>query len=449
MSRPVPGPPLRPRAHDEQAGARVWHDAEAHLGSISRTGTRHHLCVTSAEKPRSVDEHALVVAALLPSTPVVRLPLVQCAGLALAEPVTAPLPLPPFDNSGMDGYAVRCSDIAAAGADAPVRLPVREDIPAGRTDSPPLQPGTAHRIMTGAPIPPGADAVVPVELTDAGRHQVQIFTPREPGDSVRKAGGDVASGEEVLAAGMVLGPAQLGVAAAVGQAELPVQRRIRVLVLSTGSELVVPGQPLQHGQIYESNGAMLAAAVRDAGGEAELMHFVPDDVAALETALAARLDGIDLLVTSGGVSAGAYEVVKSAMTGQGVEFGKVAMQPGGPQGAGRYRGVAVAALPGNPVSSSVSFEIFVRPALRAAMGLPAHRPRIAARLTEELISPEGKRQFRRGARHPEAGTVDLVGGPASHLLAALARADCLIDVPEPVTRLEPGAEVVVLPVNPA
>lgn len=397
-----------------------------------------------AQKPRSVDEHGRVVAALLAATPVIRLPLVECAGLALAEPVTASLPLPPFDNSSMDGYAVHSVDVTGATADRPVELPVTEDIPAGRTDSPPVQPGTAHRIMTGAPMPPGADAVVPVELTDAGMPRVRIFAPRFAGQCVRWAGEDVAAGEEVLAAGTVLGPAQLGVAAAVGQAELPVRRRVRVLVLATGSELVAPGTPLQHGQIYESNGTMLAAAVQEAGGTAELMHFVPDDVAALEAALAARLAGIDLLVTSGGVSAGAYEVVKSAMTGHGVEFGKVAMQPGGPQGAGRYRGVPVATLPGNPVSSSVSFEMFVRPALRAAMGLPAQRPRVTARLTEALDSPAGLRQFRRGALDSAAGTVALVGGPASHLLGALARSDCLIDIPETVTHLAAGDEVVVL-----
>jgi molybdopterin molybdotransferase len=307
-----------------------------------------------------------------------------------------------------------------------------------------LQPGAAHRIMTGAPIPPGADAVVPVELTDGGRHQVQIYEPRSPGDSVRPAGGDVLAGEQVLPAGAVLGSAQLGVAAAVGCAELPVHRPVRVLVLSTGSELVVPGTPLQHGQIYESNGTMLAAAVREAGGHAELMHFVPDDVAALEAALAPRLAGVDLLVTSGGVSAGAYEVVKSAMTGQGVDFGKVAMNPGAPQGVGRYRGVPVAAMPGNPVSASVSFEVFVRPALRAAMGLPAQRPRTMARLAEALESPRDKRQFRRGAFDPAEGTVIPVGGPGSHLLGALARSNCLIDIPETTTALKAGEQVVVL-----
>jgi molybdopterin molybdotransferase len=400
--------------------------------------------VTIAQKPRTVDEHIQVVAALLAPTPAIRLPLVECAGLALAEPITAAVALPPFDNSGMDGYAVRSQDIARATAEQPVTLPVTEDIPAGRTDSPALRPGTAHRIMTGAPIPPGADAVVPVELTDGGRHEVQIYEPRSPGDSVRPAGGDVLAGEEVLPAGAVLGSAQLGVAAAVGCAELPVHRPVRVLLLSTGSELVVPGTPLQHGQIYESNGTMLAAAVREAGGHAELMHFVPDDVAALEAALAPRLAGMDLLVTSGGVSAGAYEVVKSAMTGHGVDFGKVAMNPGAPQGVGRYRGVPVAAMPGNPVSASVSFEVFVRPALRAAMGLPAQRPRAMARLTEALESPGDKRQFRRGAFDPAEGTVIPVGGPGSHLLGALARSNCLIDIPETTTALKAGEQVVVL-----
>ncbi|MCA1693400.1 MAG: molybdopterin molybdotransferase MoeA [Actinobacteria bacterium] len=400
--------------------------------------------MTTAQKPRSVEEHGRVVAALLAATAVIRLPLVDCAGLALAEPVIAAVPLPPFDNSGMDGYAVRSADIASAAHDAPVALPVTEDIPAGRTDSPRLAPHTAHRIMTGAPIPPGADAVVPVELTDGGHHQVRIFAPRAAGDSVRLTGGDVAAGEKVLPAGTVLGPAQLGVAAAVGYAELPVHRRVRVLVLSTGSELVVPGTPLQHGQIYESNGTMLAAAVREAGGEAQLMHFVPDDVAALEAALAPRLTGMDLLVTSGGVSAGAYEVVKSAMTGHGVDFAKVAMQPGAPQGVGRYRGVPVAAMPGNPVSASVSFEVFVRPALRTAMRLPAQRLRAMARLTEALESPVDKRQFRRGAFDPGAGTVVPVGGPGSHLLGALARSNCLIDIPETTAYLEAGEQVEVL-----
>ncbi|MBV9846771.1 MAG: molybdopterin molybdotransferase MoeA, partial [Kutzneria sp.] len=309
-------------------------------------------------------------------------------------------------------------------------------------------PGTAHRIMTGAPIPPGADTVVPVELTDGGRHQVQIYAARPPGGSVRLAGDDVAAGEEILPAGVVLGPAQLGVAAAVGYAELPVHRPVRVLVLSTGSELVVPGTPLRHGQIYESNGVMLAAAVRTTGARPTLLRFVPDDVSALHSALADHLSTVDLILTSGGVSAGAYEVVKDAFAGNGVDFRKVAMQPGMPQGAGRYRGVPVVTLPGNPVSAQVSFEVFVRPALRAAMGHAAPcPPRTTARVTQALASPAGRRQFRRGRLDQLAGTVSPIGGPGSHLLSSLALANCLIEIAEPITAVSAGDEVSVLPLT--
>jgi molybdopterin molybdotransferase len=347
----------------------------------------------------------------------------------------------------MDGYAVRAADLAAATDAAPVELPVAADIPAGRTDVPALQPGTAHRIMTGAVVPPGADAVVPVEQTDGGLDRVRLSAAPAAGAHVRRAGEDVRSGDVVLTAGTVLGAAQIGVAAAVGCATLPVRRRPRVLVLSTGSELVAPGTPLQPGQIYESNGPMIAAAVEDAGGDAELLRFVPDDVEEFRGRLREHLagDGIDLLLTSGGVSAGAYEVVKDAFTGRGVEFVKVAMQPGGPQGAGRLSdmgGVGVVTLPGNPVSSHVSFEVFVRPALRAALGHPhPDRPVVTATLGERWTSPRGRRQFRRGVLDAVRGTVREVGGPASHLLASLARAECLVVVPEDVTELAEGAGV--------
>jgi molybdopterin molybdotransferase len=393
----------------------------------------------------SVDEHRAAVAALLDRTPTVRLPVAECLGLALAEDLRSPISLPPFDNSAMDGYAVRSVDVVDASADHPVDLPVAEDIPAGRTDLVPLLPGTAHRIMTGAPMPSGADAVVPVEYTDAGTERVRFFSATGPGRNVRKAGEDVTEGRTVLGVGTELGPAQLGLAAAVGRAELVVHRRPRVLVLSTGSELVEPGQRLLPGQIYESNGIMLAAAVREAGGAAELLRFVPDDVAEFRAALTPRLSTVDLVVTSGGVSAGAYEVVKDALAEHGVRFTKVAMQPGMPQGAGRYLGVPVVTLPGNPVSSHVSFEVFVRPALRAAAGHVApHRPRTAARLTELVRSPAGKRQYLRGDHDPATGQVRPVGGPGSHLLGALAGANCLIDIPEEITELPVGATVDVL-----
>ena len=388
-----------------------------------------------------VADHKARVAGLVGAMPVVDLPVADCLGLVLAEDVVATVPLPPFDNSAMDGYAVRAADVAAV----PVELPVVDDIPAGRTASAPLEAGTAHRIMTGAPVPAGADAVVQVEWTDGGTSVVRVDRPVAAGQNVRRMADDVAVGTTVLRAGVALGPAQLGLAAALGFGSLPVRRRPRVLVLSTGSELVGPGVALEPGQIYESNGVMLAAAVREAGGEAELLRFVPDDVEQFHAAIAPRLASVDLLLTSGGVSAGAYEVVKDAFTGRGVGFTKVAMQPGGPQGAGRYQGVAVATLPGNPVSAQVSFEVFIRPALRAAMGFSrVERPTAAARLSASITSPAGRTQFRRGAYDPESGrVVTPVGGPGSHLLSALAMSDCLIEVPEDVTELAAGAEVTV------
>ena len=398
----------------------------------------------AARATRSVEEHRAAVAELLAPLPVERVPLGRARGRVLAEALVAGIALPPFDNSAMDGYAVRATDVAGATDDDPRELPVTADIPAGRTDVPPLEPGTAHRIMTGAPLPAGADTVVQVEHTDGGLDRVRILRAPVVGTSVRRAGEDVVAGQVVLSAGTVVGPPQIGVAAAIGAATLPVRRRPTVLVLSTGSELVAPGTPLQLGQIYESNGPMLAAAVEDAGGVAELLRFVPDDVEHLHRVLDDRLavGTVDLVLTSGGISAGAYEVVKEGLAGRGVEFVKVAMQPGGPQGVGRVGGVGVVALPGNPVSSHVSFEVFVRPLLRAALGhLHPERPRVTASLAAPLTSTAGRRQFRRGVVDAVAGTVREVGGPPSHLLGALARADCFFVVPEEVTELPAGAPV--------
>ncbi|MDT0274974.1 molybdopterin molybdotransferase MoeA [Blastococcus goldschmidtiae] len=394
---------------------------------------------------RTVEEHQAAVTALLPLMPEESLPVAAAHGRVLARDVVAAVALPGFDNSAMDGYAARWAEVGGA-AGRPVRLPVAEDIPAGRTDVVPLAPGTVHRIMTGAPLPPGADVVVPVELTDGGTELVEIRDSPAAGTHLRRAGEDIAAGAVALSAGSPLGAAQLGLAAAVGLTELPVRRRPRVLVLSTGSELVAPGEPLQPGQIYESNSLLLAAAVEEAGGVPRRLHFVPDDVEQFLGTVRAELAGRageapDLLVTSGGVSAGAYEVVKDAFAGLGtVEFGKVAMQPGGPQGAGTVDGVPVVTLPGNPVSAFVSFEVFVRPALRRALGHASpDRLRAPARLTGPLRSPGGRRQFLRGRY--DGGEVFQVGGPGSHLVAHLARANCLVVVPEDVTELAAGAEV--------
>lgn len=393
---------------------------------------------------RSVEEHQRVVAELIATRPAQRVGLAEAEGLVLAADVDAPLSLPMFDNSAMDGYAVHAADVAGATADNPVSLPVAEDIPAGRTDALTLAPGTAHRIMTGAPLPAGATAIVPVEATDAGTEFVEIRTASKEGQHIRRAGEDVTAGTTVLRAGQLITPAALGLAAALGIGELTVVPRQRVLVMSTGSELVSAGTELKPGQIYESNAIMLAAAVREAGGEVVAMPTSSDDVTQFRAVLDGYRGQADLIVTSGGVSAGAYEVVKDAFGAGAVDFVKVAMQPGMPQGAGRLNGCPIITLPGNPVSALVSFEVFIRPALRAAMGLPQPlRPRRSAVLTEDLTSPGGKRQFRRGVYDEAAGTVTTYGPPASHHLRWLASANCLLEIDEDVTRITAGEQVLV------
>jgi molybdopterin molybdotransferase len=368
--------------------------------------------------------------------------LPDALGLVLAANIDAPIDLPPFDNSAMDGYAVRRSDLAALDATGTVTLPVSQDIPAGTGDVGPLAGGTAARIMTGAPVPPGADVVMPVEQTDAGVTRVCIDGPWDGRTHIRPTGDDVHSGARVIDAGEVIGAAGIGAIAALGYGKVHVHRQVTVLVLSTGSELADPGAPLRPGQIYESNGRMLAAAVKQAGAVARTAHFVADDIDAFRAALAHSAEGVDLVITSGGVSAGAYEVVKDALAGAGVEFVKVAMQPGMPQGAGRVDGTPIVTLPGNPVSSFVSFEVFVRPAIRAAMGRrTCARPIVRLPLAEPLDSPAGKRQFRRGIVDALTGTVAPIGGPGSHLLGALAAADSLIVVAEEVTHVDAGTEV--------
>jgi molybdopterin molybdotransferase len=397
---------------------------------------------------RSVSEHQRVVSQLISARPAANVGLADSLGLVLADDVIAPLSLPVFDNSAMDGYAVRVEDVIGADPVNPVKLPVAEDIPAGRTDLLTLAPGTAHRIMTGAPMPSGATAVIAVESTDAGIDTVTISASAKPGQHIRGAGGDVTIGSTVLRAGDTVTPAALGLVAALGLGELAVIPRQRVLVISTGSELVAAGTALQPGQIYESNAVMLAAAVSDAGAEVVGVVTCDDDVARFTALLDSHAGQTDLIITSGGVSAGAYEVVKDALGGgsgpdRGVEFVKVAMQPGMPQGAGRTPGgSAIVTLPGNPVSALVSFEVFIRPALRAAMNfVQPNRPHRTAVLAEDLTSPSGKRQFRRGVYNPADGTVVSYGPPASHHLRWLASANCLLDIAEDITELAAGEQV--------
>ena len=394
---------------------------------------------------RSVEEHQRVVDGLIAARPAAPVAVADAASLVLADDVIATVSLPIFDNSAMDGYAVRAEEVAAATAANPVKMVVAEDIPAGRIDIPVHEPGTAHRIMTGAPIPAGATAVVPVEATDGHTDVVTINEPSAEGRYIRCAGEDVRAGTTVLRAGQVVTPAVVGLAAALGLHELKVLPRQRVLVISTGSELVTPGRPLQAGQIYESNSMMLASAVREAGADVVATVITNDDVAQFISVLNRYAAESDLIITSGGVSAGAYEVVKDAFGragSQGVEFVKVAMQPGMPQGAGRVAGTPIVTVPGNPVSALVSFEVFIRPALRSAMGLPArYRQRRSAMLTESLTSPPGKRQFRRGIFDAAAGTVASAGPPGSHHVRWLASANCLLDIPADAAKIPAGSQL--------
>jgi len=395
-----------------------------------------------------VDEHrAEILGALLPLHPL-RLPLGDADGSVLAEDVLASAPLPSFDNSAMDGYAVRAADLAGASEAAPARLPVRGEIPAGDTGRYRLEPGTCLRIMTGALLPEGTDAVVPVEFTDGGSAVAAVSRAVPAGNAIRRRGDDVAEGELLVASGTPVGPAALALLAASGQGSVLARPRPRVAVISTGNELAEPGTPLVPGRIWESNSFMLAAAARQAGAAAG-RHRVPDDPDAVLATLEELLPHADLLITSGGVSMGGeHDVVKASLSKLGtVEFRKVAMQPGMPQGFGVLGPgrTPIFTLPGNPVSAYVSFLLFVRPALAALQGGPPPRERVVtAALTGPVRSPEGRRSYLRGILDDAEATVVPLTGQSSHQLGALARANVLIIVPEPVTRLEAGTGVDVL-----
>ena len=375
------------------------------------------------------------------------LTLPDAHGCVLAEEVSSTFPLPPFDNSAMDGYAVRAADLAAATESTPVTLPVVGDIAAGATGAYNVQPGLCVRIMTGAPMPAGADAVVPLEWTDGGIAQVRISRAPEVGGHIRRAGEDLTPGSVVLPSGTHLGATQIGLLAAVGRERVLARPRPRVVVLSTGSELVDPGTPLSVGKIPDSNSTLLTAAAREAGAIAFRVGIVPDDPRVLLDTLEDQLIRADLVLTSGGVSVGAYDVVKEAIGRLGeVRFDKVAMQPGMPQGFGVIGPdrTPFFGLPGNPVSAYVSFEVFVRPAIRRMLGVePIHRPTVRARLAAPLTSPPGKRTFARARMTVEDGTyvVTPVGGSGSHLIASLAQANAFAVVPESVTSVDAGEVV--------
>ena len=396
----------------------------------------------------SVDDYREgILAGLEPLDPIT-LPLADSHGCVLAEDVVAQWPLPSFDNSSMDGYAVIASDVSSAAEASPVTLTVIDDVPAGSRADVALRPGCAVRIMTGAPIPSGTDCIVPVEVTDAGTDSVEIRERVAPGSYIRRAGEDVIIGDVVVRAGTLLSSRQLAVIAAVGKGHVVVYPRPRVAVLSTGSELVEPGTPLSKGMISDSNSFLLVSAANEAGAQAYRVPPVPDDAEAFSAAISDQLHRADLILTSGGVSMGAYDTVKEVFSSYGtVEFTKVAMHPGMPQGNGVVgesddERIPVITLPGNPVSSYISFQNFVRPAINKLRGLGStDRPRLAAEVTKPLDSPQSKRQFARG-RFLDDGRVEPVGGgQGSHVIGGLAQADCLIVIPEGVAHVNAGDTV--------
>jgi molybdopterin molybdotransferase len=433
-----------------------------------------------------VEAHLAEILGIIRPLAPTELSLADAHGLVLAEDVTASTPLPSFDNSAMDGYAVRVEDVASASEESPVTLPVVAEVAAGDTGAYALQAGTAIRIMTGAMLPHGAEAVVPVEWTDGGTARVTIRSQAERGHAIRLAGGDARAGEVLVSAGTRLRPMHIAVVAAAGRGVVLVRPQPRVAVLSTGSELAEPGTPIVPGRIWDSNSFMIAAAACEAGCLAYRQAIVPDRPEEVLPAIEDQLVRADLLITTGGVSMGGeYDVVKAALRQLGtIEFRKVAMQPGMPQGfgtvelpasaapedpsrrgilrrladrgevpespvrPGEHERVPIFTLPGNPVSAYVSFQVFVRPAIGAlqaygALGLEETR----AELTGPLRSPPGRRSFLRGVLDRSRSRITPLTGQGSHQVATLGKANALIVVPEQVVQMPEGetADVLVLP----
>lgn len=384
------------------------------------------------------DEHAAHIAELLRPALAPRpesVPIDDALGRVTIDAVVSPVDLPLFRNSQMDGFAVRSADVALT----PTTLPIVAEVAARPSSPADLAPGTAVRIMTGAVVPNGADAVIPVEdTTSAAGDTVTVNRARAAGEFVRERGSDLRAGDELLPGALRLASRHLAVLAAAGLTHVTVAARPRVSIITTGSELVPPGAAPELGQVFDSNGTALAAAVTAAGGEVVARTHVTDDPAEFIAALATPAD---LILTSGGISMGDYEVVREVLEPRGARVGHVAMQPGGPQATAVWEGTPVVCFPGNPVSTQLSFELFVANLMRTAAGLPVAVPEPRT-LAEAVTSVGGKRQFLRGrVQGPGAdgiGKVALASGPGSHLVAGLAASDVLIIVPENVTSLAAG-----------
>jgi molybdopterin molybdotransferase len=372
-----------------------------------------------------------------------QVPLTEAYGCVLAEDVVADHDMPDFASSAMDGFAVRSSDIAGASPEHPVELKIVGRALIGRRPESTVGGHEASRIATGAPIPAGADTIVPIENAEVLGEVVRIVDAAPEGRHIRPVGEDVRTGAVLVEQGRRLGAPELGLLANAGFPHPVVHPRPRVIVLSTGDELIPPTEQPEFGQVRDSNAYTIFGAVREAGAIPVLAGIVKDDVEQLKETLLVHEIQADAFISTGGVSVGERDVVKAAFFRRGdLDFYKVAMQPGMPQGSGTVGGTPIVTLPGNPVSALVSFEVFLRPALRRAMGLPhPDRPQRTALLTEGLTSPRGKRQFRRGVLDPVTDTVTSYGPPASHHLRWLASANCLLELGEDVVEVAEGSQV--------
>ncbi|MFP3853457.1 MAG: gephyrin-like molybdotransferase Glp, partial [Anaerolineales bacterium] len=382
-----------------------------------------------------------------------RVSLSEALGRVLAEDVLAPHPLPPFDHSAMDGFALISSDLVGVSEQSPVELKIVGEVAAGRPDLPEIQAGQAARITTGAPIPPGADCVVPVELTDMPRpmagaalpDSIEVIQQVEAGDYVRKAGLDIGAGELLLEKGRRLRPQDIGLLAAVGIDQPAVRRKPRIAILSTGDEVIPVDESLQPGMIRDANGHMLAAFIEAQGGIPLRLGIASDDREAVRVHLDSALEqGADLIISSAGVSMGAHDYVRLVMEEHGeLSFWKVNVRPGKPLANGRYRGRPFIGLPGNPVSAWVTFALFVRPALAQMLGQPKPKPRTITATLDESVDSDGRESYLRVKLHKEDSdyVARLTGSQDSAVLSSLAKADGLMILPSGVEHLTAGSKV--------
>ena len=410
----------------------------------------------------SVEEARERILALVQRLEPEETPILASQGQVLAEDIAATFDIPPLDNTAMDGYAVRAADTDGATEAAPVRLRVAGELAAGYIYDGEVTPGTAVRIMTGAPIPDGADSIVPFEETDemaamSGRGsgvfekapaEVQVLKAAKPGANIRRAGEDVRRNTPVIPRDSTVGPAQIGVLASLGLATVRVYRRPVVAILSTGDELLQPGQPNEPGKIYDSNTYSVAAMVSEAGGVPQQLGIASDTIEALTAKLREGLDA-DMLITSAGVSRGDYDVVKDVLAKEGkVDFWTVRMKPGKPLAFGAFpsgdRQVPHIGLPGNPVSSMITFELFGRAAIYKMLGKSGwERPTVRAIANDRITNGDARRVYARVILTERDGRyhASLTGAQGSGILTSMALANALAVVPEDVPAVHPGDEV--------